>query len=363
MQTVKIGADTYRLPFVDLLPPLTADELAGLRANIEANGVLVPAAVYDSDQHGANCIIDGGHRATIAAELKIDLPTRRLKKLSDLQARTLAWGLNLHRRHLTPKQQQAIRADRVKRVAAKRADGMSFRTIAEEEGISEKQAREDFKASGAEGSAPETVTGKDGKTYSSTKQVSSPEGDSDDTSDDAPEAETTDGMGENDPAGASDEAQANTPDDEPEPAEASAGPARFRADPGAVVADPMARIESFRADFGALVKTLKLAGATLSRLLEHHQAGYYLRRMESDDGRAMFVDRPRTRRGDKLEGGWHSDDLARLLSAVQQAKVDRPCMACRGAGCLACYEAGFVPAEVAAFRASPRALDLTGAES
>jgi hypothetical protein len=67
---------------------------------------------------------------------------------------------NDHRRHET--QEQAVRRvdERRERVARARADGQSLRTIAEAEGISEAQVRNDLAASTAQGCAVEPANGK-----------------------------------------------------------------------------------------------------------------------------------------------------------------------------------------------------------
>jgi hypothetical protein len=80
---------------------------------------------------------------------------------------------NDHRRHET--QEQAVKRveERRERVAQARANGQSLRAIAETEGISESQVRNDLATSGAQGCAPEgangTVKGRDGKTYRARK--------------------------------------------------------------------------------------------------------------------------------------------------------------------------------------------------
>jgi ParB-like chromosome segregation protein Spo0J len=114
-----------------LLPPLTAEELAALRDDIAANGVLVPITV---DQHGV--IIDGHHRQHIAAELGIPCPKVLREFTSDEERREFALGLNLKRRHLTREQMRQLIAtecertpDASDREIARRL-GCSHRTVA-----------------------------------------------------------------------------------------------------------------------------------------------------------------------------------------------------------------------------------------
>jgi ParB-like chromosome segregation protein Spo0J len=93
-----------------LLPPLTAEELAALRDDIAANGVMVPIIV---DQHGV--IIDGHHRQHIAAELGIPCPKVVREFATDEERREFALGLNLKRRHLTREQMRELIASECER--------------------------------------------------------------------------------------------------------------------------------------------------------------------------------------------------------------------------------------------------------
>ena len=159
----------YAMPFDDLFRPLTPAEMRELRASVTAHGVKSPVTVYPSPAHGP-AIIDGANRWTISGELGIDCPVNDLGEMSDKDARELAEQLNHCRRHLTPadwREMAAARAERVKRVAEKRQQGKSLRTIADEEGVSEKTVRKDIEEATADGSAVEPgtgkVMGKDGK--------------------------------------------------------------------------------------------------------------------------------------------------------------------------------------------------------
>lgn len=91
------------------LPPLTDDEYAALKADITENGVLVPI-VYD--QNGD--IIDGHHRAKIAAELGIiDVPTKTVEIDDEEHGRRLARVHNLARRHLSRQQRRQLIAEEI----------------------------------------------------------------------------------------------------------------------------------------------------------------------------------------------------------------------------------------------------------
>lgn len=79
-----------------MLPPLPAEDLERLRADIEARGVQVPVEL---DEHGN--VLDGHHRKAIAEELGVDYPTVVRQGLSDSEKRLHAGMLNLARRQLT----------------------------------------------------------------------------------------------------------------------------------------------------------------------------------------------------------------------------------------------------------------------
>jgi ParB/Sulfiredoxin domain len=71
------------------LPPLSNLEYQALKADIEANGVLVPVVV---DEYGN--VIDGFHRTEIATDLGItDYPSRVVFGLTEEQKRHTATGV------------------------------------------------------------------------------------------------------------------------------------------------------------------------------------------------------------------------------------------------------------------------------
>jgi ParB-like chromosome segregation protein Spo0J len=89
-----------------LLPPLTDEERADLTKSIEKFGVRQAVTVDEN-----NIILDGHHRAMIAAQLGVQYPIERVTDLSDQDKRRMVRQLNLARRHLTREQKQAIIAD------------------------------------------------------------------------------------------------------------------------------------------------------------------------------------------------------------------------------------------------------------
>jgi len=92
-----------------VMPPLAPDEYAALEASIRERGVLEPVPV---DEDGA--IIDGYHRSEIAQRLGVDWPTRVVAGLTDAEKRTMAFELNLNRRHLNREQKRRLVAASLK---------------------------------------------------------------------------------------------------------------------------------------------------------------------------------------------------------------------------------------------------------
>jgi hypothetical protein len=92
------------------MPELADEQLDSLRTDIAANGVLVPVVV---DQHGR--ILDGNHRAAIAAELGIDYPTVTVTVVDDDDAWDKAVSLNCARRHLTREQTREVIKGEIRR--------------------------------------------------------------------------------------------------------------------------------------------------------------------------------------------------------------------------------------------------------
>lgn len=144
------------------MPPLDTATEAALRASIERFGVIVPVV---KDQHGR--ILDGHHRARIAAELGVPCPEQVREIADGDDALEIAVSLNADRRQMTPDQRREI-------VSALRQEGHSQRAIADAVGVSKRTVEKDIKAQVATGShleesarpeLPETTLGRDGKEY------------------------------------------------------------------------------------------------------------------------------------------------------------------------------------------------------
>lgn len=110
-----------------VLPPLSSDDLAALKADIETRGVLVPVE-YDEDGN----ILDGHHRVQICKELGIRKWPKVVRKgMTDAEKRTHARQLNLARRHLD----QAARRKLIEQELLDRPE-RSNRSVAADLGVS-----------------------------------------------------------------------------------------------------------------------------------------------------------------------------------------------------------------------------------
>jgi DNA-binding MarR family transcriptional regulator len=92
-----------------LLPPLTDEERADLTESIKKFGVRQAVTVDEN-----NIMLDGHHRAMIAAQLGVTYPIEVVTDLSDQDKRRMVRQLNLARRHLTRKQKEDIIAAALK---------------------------------------------------------------------------------------------------------------------------------------------------------------------------------------------------------------------------------------------------------
>ena len=114
-----------------VMPPLSSEEYQELHDDIKVNGVLEPIHV---DEEGV--VIDGHHRSKIANELGIPCPVITHDDLDDAGKRSLAFTLNLKRRHLSREQRQALTVESL------RLDPMaSNSTHAQRTGMSDKTVK------------------------------------------------------------------------------------------------------------------------------------------------------------------------------------------------------------------------------
>lgn len=177
MQTILADGIEFVILFPDLFKPLTESEFDCLVESIRKFGVQNPVLV---ESYSNNGIIDGINRVRAYARLEAEgadlsgLPVSMIEAvMSPEKIEELAISLNIDRRHLSKAEVKEARERRVQRVAELRAEGKSLRAIAEEVGVNEKQVRKDL-ASTADQSAPETVQGRDGRTYPARREKPAP---------------------------------------------------------------------------------------------------------------------------------------------------------------------------------------------
>jgi hypothetical protein len=124
-------------PYALLLPALTEEEYAALRADIEEHGILVPV-ITDADR----LVLDGVHRTRIAEELGIEVPVSQMgQETTEERKMHLAVGLNLRRRHLDADRRREL----VRKLNAEQ--GLSVRKIASVTGWSKSTVDRDLRTS------------------------------------------------------------------------------------------------------------------------------------------------------------------------------------------------------------------------
>jgi len=146
--------------YTALLPPLSADEYEALKADIAERGCLVPVELDEDGQ-----VLDGAHRIRACSDLGIKPPTITRRGLSEDEKRAHAIALNLQRRQLDREQ----RADLHRKL---REAGKSLREIAEVSGVHPSTVADDVRGVG--NPTPETITGRDGKSYPAKKVKPAP---------------------------------------------------------------------------------------------------------------------------------------------------------------------------------------------
>ena len=112
-----------------VMPDLTADEYAELKADIKARGVMVP---IEFDEQGNP--LDGHHRLKICEELGInDYPKVIRAGMTEEEKRTHARKLNMARRQLSQEQRRNLILEQLRETPEK-----SDRQIAASLGVSDK---------------------------------------------------------------------------------------------------------------------------------------------------------------------------------------------------------------------------------
>lgn len=139
-----------------LLPPLSPEEYAALKADIAARGVLVPV---DYDEAGN--ILDGHHRVAACRELGVtDWPRFIRKGLTEEGKRDFARSVNVNRRQLSMTEKRKL-----VQAWLKDAPARSSRSIAAAAGVDHKTVSALRKDMAATGEIPqlEKTVGKDGR--------------------------------------------------------------------------------------------------------------------------------------------------------------------------------------------------------
>lgn len=104
-QVTLVPAAALRAGVIQPMPALTDQELAALRASIQASGVLQPVEAVDTPD--GLVVVDGNHRTQIAADLGIPVPVRILA-LAGQEQMDYARQVNATRRHLTAAQRRYL---------------------------------------------------------------------------------------------------------------------------------------------------------------------------------------------------------------------------------------------------------------
>src|SRR6266545_1119461 len=114
VEEIKVGKQTFHVLFPKLLRPLTPKEERDLDASILQYGVKY--AVHTDKENG---IIDGANRCRLASKHNLPIQVRAHRGLSLEEKRQLALSLNLDRRHITQKEREQAKAERVELAAQK----------------------------------------------------------------------------------------------------------------------------------------------------------------------------------------------------------------------------------------------------
>ncbi len=153
---IVLGDRRFRLPYIDLLRPLSDQEYEALLDSIAEHGIVNPIVVTED-----GVVLDGYHRLRAAVELGLapsSVPVVVVPFLDEQSRVALAVALNAGRRQL--------KEDDLKRIVLvlRRHMRMSFRRIAEITGVPKSTVALWCQEAGLD-DVVETVIGRDGKEY------------------------------------------------------------------------------------------------------------------------------------------------------------------------------------------------------
>jgi len=147
-----------------LLPPLSDDDRAALKASIERHGVLVPVE-YDE----AGNILDGHHRVDICSELGIsDWPRFVRKGMAEEEKRSYAREINISRRHMNTEQKRSVIAAQLKETPSISARALAARLGVDHKTVSAVRGR---LVNGGEIPHQSEVVGRDGVKQPTAKPI------------------------------------------------------------------------------------------------------------------------------------------------------------------------------------------------
>jgi ParB-like chromosome segregation protein Spo0J len=153
---ITLGDRTFRLPYIDLLRPLSDQEYEALLSSITEHGIVNPVVVTED-----GVVLDGYHRLRAAVELGLapsSVPVVVVPFLDEQSRVAMAVALNANRRQL--KDEDLKRVVLVLRQRMR----LSFRRIAEITGVPKSTVALWCQEAGLD-DVVETVIGRDGKEY------------------------------------------------------------------------------------------------------------------------------------------------------------------------------------------------------
>ncbi len=128
----------------ELLPPLTTDEFAALKADIKTNGLREPIIVDDDGE-----ILDGHHRHKIDK----NAPRRVLSGMSEAENQAFVFSANFNRRNLSPSQKDDARRKMISIAKALKAEGHTQQEVARKLGQQRETVRNWLRSNGQKAKA------------------------------------------------------------------------------------------------------------------------------------------------------------------------------------------------------------------